>query len=186
MKDVSIEYAHIYTNNKIAQEQKFSLEVLTELKSNFESDGKTTSLVVLVDDYSFPDPSFDYNIFTSWLSEKGFKPDVVLRESQLIPVCDEVLNIMENKKLKESISDYIRTKKKYPCSLFVAAWYLLRLGYLSHDIFNKEFIANKLVNVLPASFKPFEDKALEILETTPYSKSLEQIEHKYFEGRIVL
>lgn len=186
MKDVSIEYAHIYTNNKIEQEHKFSLEILTELKENLEKEGKSISLVVLVDDYSFPDPSFNYDAFTSWLADMGLKPDLVLRESQLIPVCDSVLKILQDEELKENISDYIRTKKKYPCSLFVTAWYLLRLGYLKSQIFNKEFVAKNLVNILPSSFKPFEDKALEILKSTPHSESLNQIEHKYFAGRMVL
>lgn len=182
MKDVSVEYAHIYTNNKIGKDQEVSLKLLEELKK--ELGGKSFSLVVLVDDYSFPDPTFDYQVFSQWLFEKGFGPDVVMRESQLIPLCDEVLRDIENDDLKEEITDYIKAKK-YPCSLFIAAWYLLRLGHLEMAGFNKEFNAKKLINILPESFKPFEDKALEILKYGKFPQAAEKVQYKFIEGRLV-
>lgn len=182
-KDISIEYAHIYTNNHIGEEQKLSLEILTGVAK--EHEGKDISLVVMVDDYSFPDPSFDYGVFMEWLKEKGFKPDVVLRESQLIPACDEVLKLIRDESLKNQISDYVRTKK-YPCSLFVATWYLMRLGYIKSDIFNDNAISNKLINILPLSFEPFEEKGFEIIKSTQFADAMNQIENKYFEGRLLV
>ena len=182
MKDVSIEYAHIYTNNKIGEEQETSLKILQQIK---EDVGKSSiSLVVLVDDYSFPDPSFNYDDFLSWLSGKGFKPDVVFRESQLIPLCDEVLSKLTDRNLKDQLTDYIKIKK-YPCSLFISAWYLLRLGYLEDKKFDKKLSAKKLINILPESFKPFEDKALEIIAATPRQEALKQIEYKFMKGRLI-
>lgn len=181
MKDVSIEYAHIYTDKHINEEHEFSLEILAELKGQNDWN---SSLVVMIDDYSFPDPTFDYAGFVDWLSDKGFKPDVVFRESQLIPLCDEVLKLVSNSKLKEQLADYIRTKK-YPCSLFIAAWYLLRLGHLKYALFDEAEVATKLINILPISFKPFEEKAIEIINSTSYSKATENIENRYFEGRLI-
>src|SRR3989344_1290027 len=116
MKDVSIEYAHIYTNSKIGEEHELSLRELAKVREGNES------LVVMIDDYSFPDPTFDYDSFTAWLAEQGHEPNVVMRESQLIPQCDEVLKLMGEGKLKEEIIEYIKAKK-YPCSLFISAWY---------------------------------------------------------------
>ena len=181
-KDISIEYAHIYTNNNIGDEQKFSVDILNSVQSDYK--GKNISLVVMVDDYSFPDPSFDYLSFTSWLKDQGFQPDIVLRESQLIPACDETLALIEDSKLKEQISDYVRAKK-YPCSLFVATWYLIRLGHIKSPIFQENLVAGKILNILPLSFKPFEDKAFEIIGATRFSDALNNIENKYFEGRLV-
>ncbi len=181
-RDISIEYAHIYTNNRISDEQKLSLEILEKTKEEFE--GKNISLVVMVDDYSFPDPSFDYGSFTSWLTEQGHAPDIVLRESQLIPLCDEVLNLVTDEALKNEISDYVRAKK-YPCSLFVAAWYLLRLACIQNPILKTEQTAEKLINILPLSFKPFEDKAFEIIKATKYAGVIEKIDNRYFEGRLL-
>ncbi len=182
-KDISIEYAHIYTNNKIGEEHALSLDILGQLYTK-EEEKETVSLVVMVDDYSFPDPSFNYDEFILWLTEKGFKPDLMIRESQLIPLCDQVLVLIKSVKLQEQIAGYIRTKR-YPCSLFVATWYLLRLGYISSPIFDSHLTAKKLINILPLSFKPFEDKALEIIASTDFSIAIKQIEHKYFEGRLV-
>lgn len=181
-KDISIEYAHIYANKHISDEQKLSLEILSSVKA--EHPGKKISLVVMIDDYSFPDPTFDYNSFDNWLGQNGFPPDVVLRESQLIPLCDEVLMKINDNKIRNPIIDYIKSKK-YPCSLFIASWYLLRLGVIESSIFNKKYAAKKLINILPLSFKPFEDKAIEIINSTPFSENIENIENKYFEGRLM-
>jgi hypothetical protein len=183
-KDTSIEYAHIYTNNKIGEEHQLSLDILEKLYKEEGEGNRSLSLVVMVDDYSFPDPSFDYGQFSSWLTEKGFKPDFIIRESQLIPLCDDVLKLMKNNKLREQISDYVRAKK-YPCSLFVATWYLLRLGYISSPLFDNKLTAKKLINILPKSFKPFEDQAIKIIKSTEFKTAVDQINWKYFEGRLV-
>jgi len=182
-KDISIEYAHIYTNKCIGDEQKLSLEVLGNIKQvNINSD---ISLVVMVDDYSFPDPSFDYEMFTQWLSKEGYKADLIFRESQLIPLCDDVLNLLSDATLKNEICDYIRAKK-YPCSLFVATWYLLRLGEIRSGIFDESLVSNRLINILPISLKPFEDKAFDIIRATRFSDCILRIDNQYFEGRIVV
>lgn len=182
LNDISIEYAHIYTNDKINEEHKFSVDTLKQLTKEYAT--QKISLVVLVDDYSFPDPSFNYETFSKWLAEEGFEPDLILRESQLIPVCDEVLKVVNDKKLGDELLSYIR-KKKYPCSLFIATWYLLRLGYLSNPIFDTNLVAKMVINILPLSFKPFEDKARDIIASTPFSRVLENIDNKYFEGRLI-
>jgi len=178
MKDVSIEYAHIYTNSKIGEEQELSLKTLGEIREASES------LVVMVDDYSFPDPTFDYDSFTSWLAEYGHQPNVVMRESQLIPLCDQVLSMLQNDELKDEVVSYIKTKK-YPCSLFIASWYLLRLGKLSHPSFPESEYAKRLVNILPESFKPFEDKGFEMIKATPHAECADKIENRYFKGRLI-
>lgn len=176
MKTLSIEYAHIYTNDKIGEEHELSLKILDELQK------KDVALVIMVDDYSFPDPEFNYDELLSWLAERGHKPDIIIRESQLIPVCDETLKLIEDKKFQDEISSYVRTKK-YPCSLFIATWYLIRLGKLESTIFPKDLVAERLVNILPESFKPFEEKAIDIIRSTKYSDLVDKIDYKYFEGR---
>ncbi len=181
-KDISIEYAHIYTNNKIGDEQKKSLEILNSIKD--EKKDKNLSLVVMIDDYSFPDPSFNYDNFSKYLKTAGFVPDVMIRESELISLCDETIKLIDDNKLKNEISNYIKNKK-YPCSLFVATWYLLRLGHIKNTVFGKDFISKSLINILPKSFKPFEDKALEIIKLTRFKDAVINIENRYFEGRVI-
>jgi hypothetical protein len=178
MKDVSIEYAHIYTNSRISEEHELSLKELDAIREQSES------LVVMVDDYSFPDPTFDYGTFTAWLSEKGHTPNVVMRESQLIPLCDDTLRLMPDGKLKTEMIEYIKAKK-YPCSLFIASWYLLRLGKLTHSDFPKEEYAERLINILPESFKPFEDKAIDIITSTEHRDVVSSIRNVYLPGRLI-
>lgn len=184
MKDLSVEYAHIYTNSDISEEQRFSLEILSKTKNELKKKDKSFSFVVLVDDYSFPDPTFDYASFVTWLSKEGYKPDFIFRESQLIPVCDEVIRNVKDEKIKNQLVEYIKTKK-YPCSLFIAAWYLVRLGNIKHPLFKDEIIAKEILNILPESFKPFEEKALEIIANTSFAGQERKIKYEYFKGRTI-
>jgi hypothetical protein len=184
MRDLSIEYAHIYTRDKIGEEQQLSVNILRELYAQQTIDNQTISLVVMVDDYSFPDPTFNYDEFLDWLGSHGFRPDGVIQESKLLSICDVVLKCLTDERLKKELMDYI-SSKKYPCSLFIAAWYLVRLGYIPFAIFPAELCAKKLINILPESFKPFEDKALEIIAATPYSEAVDKIEYKFFKGRAI-
>ncbi len=181
MKDYSIEYAHIYTNQEIDLEHEFSTEILNNV---FKELNGEKSLVVMVDDYSFPDPTFDYVKLNSYLEQKNFSPDVVLRESQLIPFCDIVLSKVNDQKKKSQLINYIKSNK-YPCSLFIATWYLIRLGKIESSMFDPIFSAKKIINILPESFQPFEEKAFEIIKSTKFSHCLENIENRYFEGRII-
>lgn len=177
MKKLSVEYAHIYTNSKIKNEHKIALEHLYPYLNNSEN-----SLVVMVDDYSFPDPSFDYHAFNKWLSDNNSKPNIIIRESQLIPYCDITLSLVQDKNLKQNLVNYIK-KGKYPCSLFIATWYLIRLGYIDCDIFPKKEISENLLNILPKSFEPYEEKGLDIIKSTQYKNVLGVIVYEFIEGR---
>ena len=183
-KNISVEYAHIYTNQHISEEHQTSLQVLSELKASLALENESSSLVVMVDDYSFPDPTFSYKEFIDWLDTQGHRPDLIIRESQLIPLCDELLTLISDDKLKQQITDYTKTKK-YPCSLFIATWYLLRLGKLKSSLLPESLIADKLVNILPESFKPFEDKGLEIIASTQYRDCVNLIDYKFLPGRLI-
>lgn len=180
---MSIEYAHIYTNQTVHEEHELSLKKLDEaLKQYTESE---VALVVMVDDYSFPDPTFDYEAFAAWLNSRDGKPDLIIRESQLIPVCDEVLQLLpDGSKLKSQLIDYIKTKK-YPCSLFIVAWYLLRLGLITHPALDARYTAKKLLNILPASVEPVEQKGLEIIAATPYHKAVDCISYRWVERAVL-
>lgn len=139
----------------------------------------------MVDDYSFPDPTFDYISFIEWLSSQGYKPDLMIRESQLIPVCDQVLDLIQDRRIKGQIVDYIKSKQKYPCSLFIAAWYLLRLGKVESDILAAEYRSGALINILPESFKPFEEKGIEIIKAAGFEQVVGDIHYKFLSGRLV-
>lgn len=46
--------------------------------------------------------------------------------------------------------------------------------------------AESLINILPESFRPFEEKGFEIIQNTMYKNLIENIENKYFDGRIII
>lgn len=178
----SIEYAHIYTNQEINKEHEFSLQILRQVLSEIWN--WKYNLVCLVDDYSFPDPSFDYEDLNLRLSNNDFEPSFKWRESQLIPYCDLLLNEINHEKTKSKLIDYIISVKKYPCSLFIATWYLIRLWKIDWFI-PPELVGTKLINILPESFEPFENKAISIIKKTKYKDTIKNIENKYFDGRIL-
>lgn len=183
MKEISIEYAHIYTNNQIFEEQNLSLTILKNIFEEQKINRADISLVIMVDDYSFPDPTFNYDLFIEFLGNNELPPDIIVRESSFITTCDQVINLINDEALKSEIISYIQQKKKYPCSLFIATWYLIRLGHITSPIFNKNLTAKKLINILPESFKSFEDKGFEIISKTLHSDAVSKIENKYFKGR---
>jgi hypothetical protein len=183
-KDVSIEYAHIYTNQRISDEQKRSVEALGRLVEKLDSQNQSISLVVMVDDYSSPDPTFDYKAFEDWLEAEGYGPNLLIRESQLIPSCDEVLALVHDDKLRKQLTSYIRSKK-YPCSLFIAAWYLLRLGRIQSSGVPDNFKAQRLINILPASFKSVEEKGLRIIGSTSHKDCVDLIQNQYLSRSLI-
>jgi hypothetical protein len=184
MKKYSIEYAHIYTNESSKMEHEAYLNILKE--STKDINREDISLVVMVDDYSFPDPSFDYDDFFDWLKTEEIHPDITIRESQLIPHCDTVIKLISDRRLQSQIRDYVVSSKKYPCSLFIATWYLIRLWQLPSILMPEAETAEKLINILPESFLPFEEKWFQIIKNTKYKDLLIKIENKYFDGRIII
>ena len=60
------------------------------------------------------------------------------------------------------------------------------LSFIPKTIFDKKLGSEKLINILPTSFKPFEDKALEIIEATQFNEVVANIKNEYFEGRLVV
>ncbi len=183
MKKYSIEYAHIYTNESSDMEHDAYINILRE--STKDQQREAISLVVMVDDYSFPDSSFDYDGFFRWLCDEDIHPDITIRESQLIPHCDTVIRLIEDTKLQSQIQNYIVSSKKYPCSLFIATWYLIRLWQIPSMLLDTEHRAEHLINILPESFRPFEERGFEIIKNTKYQNLIERIENKYFDGRIL-
>ncbi len=180
-RDVSIEYAHIYTNHEIGQEHHSSLVLLKSTQEDFVAQDLRTSRMIMVDDYTFPNPVFDYESFAGWLGEHGCSPDLIIRESQLMPWCDVVIRLIDRPKLRTELIRYISTKR-YPCSLFVVAWYLIRLGCIPHPLVSQQVTAHKLLNILPEKYRPFEDRALEIIAETPFRDKLADISHRYYES----
>jgi len=182
MKKISIEYAHIYTNQDLNLECSFFKEHIDAILQITERND--ISLVIMVDDYSFPDPSFNYSSFINHVEiSTKFTIDSLIRESELIKYCDIVLNNISDNVLKNELIGWITLNKKYPCSLFIATWYLIRLGKIENGLLKEDYTAEKLINILPRSFLKFENKGFEIISNTKWAAFVSSIENIYIEGR---
>jgi hypothetical protein len=179
--DYSIEYCHIYTNESIGNEHALSIEQLDNISSKLDAELATYNLCVMVDDYTFPGENFDYSKLLEWMEGKDARPHFLVREAQLISSADEVLRIMAASKRKRELTSYVE-RKTYPCSLFIAAWYLARLGKLKSVPSTITSRGDRLINILPVRFEPFEREALEIIAKTPFRDCIQLITDVYLEG----
>jgi hypothetical protein len=178
--DYSVEYCHIYSNESIGPEQAESLDYLVEVRKQLEAEGKTYSLCVMLDNYTFPDRIFDKTSFLEWLRSRGETPDVFINEGDLIPAADEVITLVSPKKAR-SLRRYIE-EKKYPCSLFIAAWYLSRMGKLKNHPSAINQFSDKLINILHERLEPYEEEGREIILDTPFAEVVNNITNRYFGG----
>src|ERR1035438_9962284 len=150
--DYSVEYCHIYSNETVGPEQAVSLDHLVEIREQLEAEGKTYSLCVMLDNYTFPGRDFDKDRFLKWLESRNERPDIFINEGDLIPAADEVIALVSPHRAR-SLRKYIE-EKKYPCSLFIATWYLSRMGKLKNSppAINKS--SDKLINILHERLGP--------------------------------
>ena len=178
--DYSIEYCHIYSNQSVGQEHAESLDYLAEMLARLKQTGKTYSLCVMLDNYTFPDRIFDKDKFLNFLKQKEATPDIFINEGDLIEAADEVVSLVSPKRAN-SLKKYIQ-EKKYPCSLFIATWYLARGGYLKNAPAEIKKHSARLINILHERFKPFEEEGLAIIGDTPHSSFIKGITNVYFGG----
>ncbi|MFE3261001.1 hypothetical protein ACFXPS_38555 [Nocardia sp. NPDC059091] len=181
---LGIEYAHIYTDQQFSAQHKQSIEELHKLPADTDS-----VRIVLVDDYStgLPVGRFDMEEFLSRLSRHNALPDVVVLESTLSPFCPLVVDLIGDSKLKRKIIGYHRTRGRYPCSLLVATWYLLRLGFFGNPdvpcVYGtaEKLYTDRILTILPDCFMTPETDALEIIRETGNLSMIQNIEHIFFE-----
>lgn len=181
---LSIEYAHIYTNRNFGIDQTQSIALLKIKEKEYDNQKVTIARHVLIDDYSsnYGIDRFDLVGFLRLLEHNDAKPDQVILESSLSDTCSFLLNKIENKKIKKSINKFYETRHIWPCSMCVAAWYLLRLGAID-NLFNMQPSEN-LVSILPAHFKEKEDEAIDIIMATEYKDYIKNIEVIFFESEV--
>ncbi len=192
VNDISVEYAHIYTDQQFSRQHELGLKELAVFLASVQPK-KSVNKVVLIDDYS-PAISlerFNMNGFLSKLEEAGEKPEIVVLESAITGYCERTLGLISDKKLHKRVNSYYLTRGKYPCSLFVASWYLLRLGAFGEPDIKcvignaRDLLANNLVTILPDSFTTPEEQAIEIIKNTPFADLANKVQHIMFEHQEV-
>lgn len=187
-KRVSVEYAHIYTDQQFSAQQEEGVRQLHAFLAGQPANTIITK-VVLIDDYSpgITRTHFDVRAFTAELERLNAAPDVLVAESALVDYCRQTLQMVGDKKLRKQLLHYYESRQKYPCSLFVAAWYLLRLGAFGRPKVDcligqpELLLADQLVIILPDSFTTPEEQAMEIIKSTPHAVLADKVRLILFE-----
>lgn len=104
-------------------------------------------------------------------------PNLIARESQITTACDTLLANIEYEKLSPDLATKLRSHGVYSSPLFIAAWCLLRLGYIEDESFDPALRANRLVNILPESFKSGEDESLRIIRSSTFAEAADKIDY---------
>lgn len=173
---ISVEYAHIYTDQQFSSQQEAGVRQLRAFMAE-QPVGSDITKVVLIDDYSpgLSRTHFDARAFIAELERLDAAPDVVVAESALLDYCAQTLALVGDKKIKKQLTHYYKSRQKYPCSLFVAAWYLVRLGAFGTPKLDcvagrpEMLLADELATILPDSFTTPEEQAMEIIKSTPHA-----------------
>lgn len=183
--DYNIEFAHIYTNENFAEEHYAATKIARDKIKELESQGKTCSATILIDNYNSTDHILDVPKFVEELEEIGVKPDFTMFEADLAKYKDKCLALM-NGKLKKQYSKYIESNGKCPCSFLVAVWHLARLGVFkiesstrNHPT-DKPFVGRRIITILPKRYGAIEKKAHDIIKSTPFALELARMENIFF------
>lgn len=182
-KSHNIEFFHIYTDETIGEEHTASLNYLKAAQTIWSMD---YSLTVLIDNYNPTKHILTSEAVMDYLSGKGLSPDYWAFEADMVENAKTLLEAVTRNKLKKQYSNYIQKQNKFPCSLLTASWYLTRLGELDTSIIktvakSQEYIpAERLINILPAVYKPFELRAFELIRNSDFSASEHKIQDLFY------
>ena len=179
--DVSVEYSHIYTSQTFSVENAASIDMARMIAADLSAKQQTYQGVVMIDDYSpGGDNGFDYDLFLKRLAQKAApRESAIIRESDLLAVNEQVLTAMRDRRLRRKLVRYIaRHDGKHPCSLFIAAWYLVRLGILP-DPTGRIDTAHNLINILPVRFEEQETAARKIILSVASQEILDRVLNIY-------
>lgn len=182
--DLSIEVAHIYTNQQPGPDQQAGIAVLADdPRARALTDAAaTTQTVVLLDDYTpqfSPAPTvLDFDAYRAWLHGQGVPRAQLVYEAALVDRNLATLDAIGNPRLRRQLERYIDAHGQHPCSLFVATWYLARLG-LGVTV-PGVLPARRLLTILPEHFREYEDRAHDIIAAVAGREALARIETIFF------
>lgn len=184
--DYNIEYAHIYSDEFFGKEQEESVKELHKTIERLKRLKKTYVLTVLIDEYNPTEHTLDIENFLATLKKLNAKPAFLMFESHLVCYKNILLKKMKGK-IGREYEKYIKKHNKVPCSFLIAIWHLKRLGLLKSKnsklqqlTGGKQFIANKIITILPKKYQGVELKTIEIIESTNFKRQVTNIAHIFF------
>lgn len=187
--DYSIEYSHIYTDETFSDEHRASITALKQHLPKLA--GKMVDKVVFIDNYNTSDHILDIEGFLKSIKEEGVAHDYYVFEADMVPYKQQLLDAIQDAKMRREYERYIDKKGKLPCSFSTAIWYLVRLGYfipIDGMIYGKdakEFQpARKIINILPDRFADVELRTRKLIAATEYRDAVANIESMFFASSV--
>jgi hypothetical protein len=183
-KKYSVEFFHIYTDEKINQRH---IESINQLKKSEKDWGFSYELIVLIDNYNPEKHTLKEDEVLNFLTDQKINLDFWAFEKDLIKNAEVLLDCINNNRILKNYRKYIERNNKYPCSLLTSAWYLTRLGYFKSDGLIKSLKKGKvfkpasgLINILPEDFKSIEKKVKQLILSSKFSEAADKIENLYY------
>jgi len=173
----SIESALPYTDTLNDLSRRFTLayDVLTK---RIESENKRSVQVLLVDDVT-NDGGERYDLDAYTAASILNNPDtLVMRETMLNGLADSVFADMQTN-LSEEEKAAIKTNRGYSSPFYIAVWTLLRLGYVTHPDFTQDRISERIINILPESFRDGEEESLAIVRKSRFPEAADRVEYEF-------
>jgi hypothetical protein len=188
MPNYSVEFFHIYLDEKIGQEHIASIDYLKMLQTAWPH--KLES-IVFIDDYNSKKTITSSEEVLKFLADQGVEPKFWAYEGDLVVNAEKLLSMLTNNKLRDQYFKYIQKHNKYPCSLLAASWYLTRLGRLDPTGVIKsskgqvsDFTpADRLINILPRSYRSTEERILKLICNSEFSHDVNIIQDLFYDSK---
>jgi hypothetical protein len=178
----SVEFFHIYTDEKIGPVHRASINYLRDARKAWKFEPE---LIVMIDDYNPKVHVTDSKAVLSYLKRRGISPNYWAYEGDMVANAQVLLANMTSRRLQKNYLRYIENHGKYPCSLLTATWYLTRLGLLDHQVIRSNTgvaytPSARLINILPEDYKSVESRAREIIENSIYALHADKIQDLFY------
>lgn len=184
----SVEFFHIYSDEEIGPEHTGSLDYLEEIKEALPVDA---DLTILIDNYNAAYVKTPQEEVMGYLASRGARPTYWAYEGDLLKSAEVLMANVTNRKIHKSYRQYIDKHNKYPCSLLAATWYLIRLGRLDSEGVIRSSLtgqltpdftpAERLINILPASYRPVEEKIRALIAGSTFAPDVHMIQDLFYE-----
>jgi hypothetical protein len=181
----SVEFFHIYIDEKISPVHTRSLEYLQAVRDAWNVQNNT---IVMIDEYSPKSGSLQPDDVFDFLESNHAKPDYWAYEGDLVLAAEQLLGSLTEKHLEKNYRRYVEMHNKYPCSLLTATWYLTRLGVFDTSVIKEckaestYQAADRLINILPAAYKPVEKRAHELIAKSKFGAYQDMIQDLFYEA----
>lgn len=154
------------------------VQSLNQTISNLGIDESEFTVTCLIDDLTYQVKNFDFNNYGLWMAKQGVLNCSLFYESWLTAMSNQLLGKLDLSAISQKLIFHKDNNVKYASPMFIATWFLARLGYIDcggYDIMQAE----RLINILPSSFKIGENQAIQIIAASELSIANEQIQYIY-------